>query len=313
MQRNIEQNINKDNPGNPTLEQQSTNAVLLEKAKEHGVKVVATNDVHYIKQRDSEAYCIQQCEATGKTLDEFNSEMPSSSRWLRSRKEMCALFADIPEAIASTTEIYNKVEIYDIHHTPLGPSIEIPQEFEHCEDKEYEYLKYLSYSKAKQLYGEQLPDEVTGRLDFELQTIKQRGVSNYFLFLQDVVNTAQKELGIWVGPGRGSAAGSLVNYCLGITKIDPPKYDLLFERFINLENTTFQDIDLDFDWEGRLRVIDWLKRKYGEACFAHIVTFGEFMTTRAFSTVTQAMQIPQNVSSLITQALSITTSIHGIH
>lgn len=268
LQRNIEQDINKDTPSNPALEQQRVNTILLEKAKEHGIKVVATNDVHYVKHGDSEAYCIQQCEATGKTLDEFNSKMPSSSRWLRSRKEMCALFADISEAIASTIEIYDKVEIYDIHHAPLVPSVEIPQEFEHYEDKQYEYLKYLSYSKAKQLYGEQLPDEVAGRLDFELQTIKQREASNYFLFLQDVVNTAQKELGVWVGPGRGSAAGSLVNYCLGITKIDPLKYDLLFERFINLENTTFPDIDLDFDWEGRLRVIDWLKRKYGDACFA---------------------------------------------
>ena len=150
VQRNIEQNINKDNPSNPTLELQSTNAILLEKAKEHGVKVVATNDVHYIKQRDSEAYCIQQCETTGKTLDEFNSEMPSSSRWLRSRKEMCTLFADIPEAIASTTEIYNKAEIYDIHHTPLVPSIEIPQEFYDKVQAEEEEKKRLEQEKKEQ-------------------------------------------------------------------------------------------------------------------------------------------------------------------
>ena len=187
---------------------------------------------------------------------------------------MCELFSDVPEAIANTIDIFDKVEIYDIRHAPIIPTIDIPNCFgDEKISKEDAYLEYLSFSKAKQIYGESLPEDVSDRLKFELEVIKKRGASGYFLFLQDVVNTAQLELGVWVGPGRGSAAGSLVCYCLGITKIDPLKHDLLFERFLSIEGTIFPDIDIDFDDEGRDCVLEWLQQKYGKDCCAHIVSF----------------------------------------
>ena len=277
LQRNVGCNYNSYTPSDFMLDQQKVNAVLMQKAKEYGVKVVATNDVHYVAPEDLTVYNIQQCYATGKTMEEYTAQMPFESRWLRSRKEMCELFADVPEAIASTMEIYNKVEFYDIRHAPIVPAIYIPDGFGNERISEEDaYLKYLSFSKAKQIYGELLPEDVTDRLRFELEIITKRGASGYFLFLQDVVNTAQTELGVWVGPGRGSAAGSLVCYCLGITKIDPLKHDLLFERFLSIDGTMFPDIDIDFDDEGRDRVIEWLQDKYGKDCCAHIVAFSTF-------------------------------------
>ena len=184
------------------------------------------------------------------------------------------LFKDVKsyEHMSKKRENLDNVKGNVVRHAHIVPSIDIPQEFGNSEDKCDEYLKYLSFSRAKQIYGKELPEEVSDRLNYELQIIKQSGASDYFLFLQDMVNTAQSELGVWVGPGRSSAAGSLVNYCLGITKIDPLKHNLLFERFMRPDGTTYPDIDLDFDGEGRLRVLDWLKQKYGEECFAHIVT-----------------------------------------
>lgn len=205
---------------------------------------------------------------------------------------MCELFADIPAALDNTMEIFEKVEFYDIRHAPIVPSIDIPDGFgNERRIMEDNYLEYLSFSKANQIYGELLPEDVSERLKFELQIIKLRGASGYFLFLQDVVNTAQSELGVWVGPGRGSAAGSLVCYCLGITKIDPLKHDLLFERFLSPEGTMFPDIDIDFDDEGRKRVLEWLQQKYGKECCAHVVSFSTFSTANAFSTIAKAKQM----------------------
>ena len=225
-------------------ELQRINERLIEKAAANGVKIVATNDV----------------------------------RCLRSRKEMCELFSDVPAALENTMEIFDKVEFYDIHHAPIVPAINISDGFgNERREKEDNYLEYLSFFKTKQIYGESLSEDVTDRLKFELQIIKQRAASSYFLFLQDVVNTAQSEFGVRVGPGRGSAAGSLVCYCLGITKIDPLKHDLLFERFLSPEGTMFPDIDIDFDDEGRERVLEWLQHKYGKECCAHIVTFRTFV------------------------------------
>lgn len=303
LQRNVKYDLNSNVPKNQIPEQQRINTILMQKAKEHGIKVVATNDVRYVKPRDLTTYNIQRCKAVGKTLDEFTNMIPLSSRWLKSRKEMSELFADIPEAIFNTMEIFDKIEFYNICHAPMVPSTDIPREFGRYEDKKYEYLRYLSYSKAKQIYGEQLPDEVSDRLDFELKIIKQRGVSDYFLFLHEVVNAVQTELGVWIGSWRGPAAGCLVNYCLGITKIDPLQYGLLFECFISSKCKAFPSIFLNLDWEGRLRVIDWLKQKYGEACCAYIVTFDEYTAKSAFDTVAQIMQIPESVSSPITKAL----------
>ena len=265
---------------------------LIEKADANGVKIVATNDVHYLRPTDIRVYNTLQSIAEGKTIEEYEKLNYPLNRWLRSRKEMCELFADIPAALDNTMEIFEKVEFYDIRHAPIVPSIDIPDGFgNERRIMEDNYLEYLSFSKANQIYGELLPEDVSERLKFELQIIKLRGASGYFLFLQDVVNTAQSELGVWVGPGRGSAAGSLVCYCLGITKIDPLKHDLLFERFLSPEGTMFPDIDIDFDDEGRKRVLEWLQQKYGKECCAHVVSFSTFSTTNAFSTIAKAKQM----------------------
>jgi len=292
LQRCVDYDLKSDTPSDLMLEQQRVNAVLIQKAKESGVKVVATNDVHYVAPEDLAAYNIQQCYATGKTMDEFAKTDILQFRWLTSRKHMCELFSDVPEAIANTMEIFDKVEFYDICHAPIVPAISIPDGFgNERREKEDNYLEYLSFFKAKQIYGESLPEDVSDRLKFELEVIKKRGASGYFLFLQDVVNTAQLELGVWVGPGRGSAAGSLVCYCIGITKIEPLKHDLLFERFLSTEGTMFPDIDIDFDDEGRERVIEWLQQKYGKECCAHVVSFRTFSTANAFSTVARVNQM----------------------
>lgn len=265
---------------------------LIEKADANGVKIVATNDVHYLRPTDIRVYNTLQSIAEGKTIEEYEKLNYPLNRWLRSRKEMCELFADIPAALDNTMEIFEKVEFYDIRHAPIVPSIDIPDGFgNERRTMEDNYLEYLSFSKANQIYGELLPEDVSERLKFELQIIKQIGASGYFLFLQDVVNTAQSELGVWVGPGRGSAAGSLVCYCLGITKIDPLKHDLLFERFLSPEGTMFPDIDIDFDDEGRKRVLEWLQQKYGKECCAHVVSFSTFSTANAFSTIAKAKQM----------------------
>ena len=305
LQRCADYDLKSNTPSDLMLEQQRVNAVLMQKAKESGVKVVATNDVHYVAPEDLAAYNIQQCYATGKTMDEFAKTDILQFRWLTSRKHMCELFSDVPDAIASTMEIFDKVEFYDICHAPIVPAISIPDGFgNERRETEDNYLEYLSFSKAKQIYGESLPEDVTDRLKFELQIIKQRAASGYFLFLQDVVNTAQSELGVWVGPGRGSAAGSLVCYCLGITKIDPLKHDLLFERFLNPEGTMFPDIDIDFDWEGRESVREWLQQKYGKDCCAHIVSFSTFSTANAFNTVARVNQMHSPETLAINKLLS---------
>ena len=265
---------------------------LIEKADANGVKIVATNDVQYLRPTDIRVYNTLQSIAEGKTIEEYEKLNYPLNRWLRSRKEMCELFADIPAALDNTMEIFEKVEFYDIRHAPIVPSIDIPDGFgNERRTMEDNYLEYLSFSKAKQIYGELLPEDVSERLKFELQIIKQRGASGYFLFLQDVVNTAQSKLGVWVGPGRGSAAGSLVCYCLGITKIDPLKHDLPFERFLSPEGTMFPDIDIDFDDEGREHVLEWLQQKYGKECCAHVVSFSTFSTANAFSTIAKAKQM----------------------
>ena len=305
LNRCADYDLKSNKPSYLMLEQQKVNAVLMQKAKEYGVKVVATNDVRYVAPEDSAVHKIQLCYATGKTMEESVLKDILLFSWLTSRKFMCELFSDVPEAIANTMEILDKVEFYDIHHSPIIPTIDIPNGFGNDKiSKEDAYLEYLSLAKAKQIYGESLPGDVTDRLRFELEIIKQRGASGYFLFLQDVVNTAQSELGVWVGPGRGSAAGSLVCYCLGITKIDPLKHDLLFERFLNPDGTMFPDIDIDFDKEGRERVIEWLKQKYGKECCAHIVSFSKFSTANAFNTVARVNQVHTPETLAINEILS---------
>ena len=277
LQRNVDCDLKSNTPSDFMLQQEMVNKILIDKAEEHEIKVVATNDVHYVAPEDLAVYNIQQCYATGKTMDEFAKTDILQFRWLRSRKEMRELFSDVPDAIANTMEIYDKVEFYDIRHAPIIPTIDIPNGFGDEEiSKDDAYLEYLSFAKAKQIYGESLSEDVADRLHFELEIIRQRGASGYFLFLQNIINIVQSELDVWVGPGRGSAAGSLVCYCLGITKIDPLKHDLLFERLLSPEGSMFPDIDVDVDDERREDVLELLQQIYGKDCCAHIVAFSTF-------------------------------------
>lgn len=298
IRREADSDLSKDSPSDLMIEQEKVNQVLIQKSKKYCVKVVATNDVHYVNPENLAVYNIQQCILVGKTMEEFDTD-PLRFRWLRSKREMCDLFSDIPKAISNTMEIFDKVEAYDIHHTPIMPPVSIPDRFKSDAD----YLEQLTYTKAKVIYGNPLPKEVDGRLQFELEIIKKNGVERYFLFIQYVVNYAEKELGALVGPGRGSAAGSLVAYCLGITKIDPLEHDLLFERFMCPDRKMLPDIDLDIDTDGRSRVIDWLEKKYGKDCFAHIISYSTFSTRTAFSSIAQVKKLPTETATAIHQAI----------
>ncbi len=292
VQRNTGEEVDEQNPDKLIIEQQKVTAVLAEKAKAFGVKIVATNNVRYVKPEDWVPYLTQKCVAKRMTKFDDGRWTPSHFRSLKSRKEMCGLFTDMPEAVENTMEIFDKVEFFDIRKTPSAPSVEIPESFtgtaseEDC--RQQAYLEYLTQEKAKIIYGELLPVEVIDRLRYELDVIGQKKVASYFLFLEEVVRVAQTELDTWVGPGRSSAPGSLVCYCLGITKIDPLKYGLLFERFINPEKNIYPDIDLDFEAEGKERVQEWLKSKYGEDCCANVICFGSFIPSTALKAVAKA-------------------------
>ncbi len=298
IRREADSDLSKDSPSDLMIEQEKVNQVLIQKSKKYCVKVVATNDVHYVNPESLAVYNIQQCILVGKTMEEFDTD-PLRFRWLRSKREMCDLFSDIPRAISNTMEIFDKVEAYDIRHTPIMPPVSIPDGFKSDAD----YLEQQTYTKAKVIYGNPLPEEVDGRLQFELEIIKKNGVERYFLFIQDVVNCAEKELGALVGPGRGSAAGSLVAYCLGITKIDPLKHYLLFERFMCPDRKMLPDIDLDIDEDGRSRVIEWLEKKFGKDCCAHIISYSTFSTRTAFSSIAQVKQLPTETANAIHQAI----------
>ena len=300
IRRDADYDLSQDAPSGLMIEQQKVNKVLIQKSKEYGVKVVATNDVHYVNPEDLAVYNIQQCILVGKTMEEFDTA-PLRFRWLTSKKFMTELFSDYPEAISNTMEIFDKVETYDIHHAPIMPPVSIPEGFKNDTD----YLEHLTYTKAKVIYGVPLPEEVDDRLQFELEIIKKNGAERYFLFIQDVVNYAEKELGALVGPGRGTSAGSLVAYCLGITKIDPLKHDLLFERFMCPDRQMLPDIDLDFDEEGRSHVIEWLNDKYGKDYCAHIISYSTFSTRTAFSSVAQVKLLPAETAKAIHQAIPV--------
>lgn len=300
IRRDADYDLSQDAPSGLMIEQEKVNKVLIQKSKEYGVKVVATNDVHYVNPEDLAVYNIQQCILVGKTMEEFDTA-PLRFRWLTSKKFMTGLFSDYPEAISNTMEIFDKVETYDIHHAPIMPPVSIPEGFKNDTD----YLEHLTYTKAKVIYGVPLPEEVDDRLQFELEIIKKNGAERYFLFIQDVVNYAEKELGALVGPGRGTSAGSLVAYCLGITKIDPLKHDLLFERFMCPDRQMLPDIDLDFDEEGRSHVIEWLNDKYGKDYCAHIISYSIFSTRTAFSSVAQVKLLPAETAKAIHQAIPV--------
>lgn len=298
MRREAYHDLSKDAPSDLMHEEEKANQVLIQKSKEFGVKVVATNNVLYAASEDYAAYKIQQCIVCEEKMKEYRKD-PFRLRWLTGKDFMTELFSNYPEAISNTMEIFDKVEFYDIQHAPIMPPFTIPEGFQSDAD----YLEYLTYTKAKLIYGDPIPEEVGDRLQFELEVIEKNGAQRYFLFIQDIVNTAEKKLGVLVGPGRGATAGSLAAYCLGITKIDPLKHDLLFERFMCPDKRVIPKIDLDFDEEGRARIIEWLEKKYGKEYCAHIVILIKSDTKTAFESIAHVCQLPASTSKAINKAI----------
>ena len=325
--------------------QQRANEELIRLAHKYGVKLVCTNDCHFVDQENAEAHDRLICLSTNRDLDDPKRMLYSKQEWFKTREEMNAVFSDVPEALENTCAICDQVEFYSIDHGPIMPSFEIPEDFgteeeyrrkytdeqlfeeftrnENGEvvmshdaavdkveklggcDKLYrlkleaDYLGKLAYDGARKMYGDPLPDHVEERIKFELHIMKTMGFPGYFLIVQDYINAARHELGVSVGPGRGSAAGSAVAYCLGITKIDPIKYDLLFERFLNPDRISLPDIDVDFDDDGRGKVLSWVTQKYGEEKVAHIITYGTMATKLAIKDVARVQKLPLDTSNAL--------------
>ncbi|MBQ8153598.1 MAG: DNA polymerase III subunit alpha [Prevotella sp.] len=329
--------------------QQKANKVIIELAREYGIKLVCTNDAHFVDQENAEAHDHLLCMSTGKDLDDPTRMLYSKQEWFKTKEEMNAIFADVPEALSNTLEILDKVEIYSLDHDPIMPFFPIPESFgteeqwrqkfteqqlydeftsdengenqlppEEGEKKikklggygklyrikfEADYLAELAYKGAAKRYGEPLAKEVDDRIRFELHIMKTMGFPGYFLIVQDFINSARDELGVMVGPGRGSAAGSVVAYCLGITKIDPLKYDLLFERFLNPDRISLPDIDTDFDDDGRGKVLKWVEDKYGHENCAHIITYATMATKNSIKDVARVEKVPIPTSNALCKAI----------
>ncbi|MDR2085360.1 MAG: DNA polymerase III subunit alpha [Bacteroidales bacterium] len=267
-------------------DQKKVNVVLAELSKKHNVKLIATNDVHYIEKEDRTAHDIYICISTASDYDDPKRLRYSGHEYLKTYEEMSMLFPEYPEALANTLEIADKIEEYSIKKDqvilPVFPT----------EDNmsEMEYLKKLTYNGAEKKFGE-ITDEIKERLDYELSVIEKMGFPGYFLIVQDFINKT-REMGVLVGPGRGSAAGSAVAYSIGITDVDPIKYNLLFERFLNPERISMPDIDVDFDDEGREKVLNYVIEKYGQDHVSQIVTIGSMASKLALKDVARVFKMP---------------------
>ena len=329
--------------------QQKVNRVLLQFAKEYGIKYVCTNDCHFEDKETAEAHDHLLCLSTQEDLNSPTRMRYSKQEWFKTREEMNEVFADLPEAMSNTLEILDKVELYSIDNGPIMPFFPIPESFgteekwrqkfseqqlydefttdENGENQlspedgqavidrlggyekiyrikfEADYLAKLAHDGAKQIYGDPIPEEVQKAITFELHVMKTMGFPGYFLIVQDFINAARTELDVMVGPGRGSAAGSVVAYCLGITRIDPLKYDLLFERFLNPDRVNLPDIDTDFDDDGRGRVLQWVMDKYGEENCAHIITYSTMATKNSLKDVARVEGLPLEISNRLCKAI----------
>ena len=323
--------------------QMDINRGLLEVARQLDIKIICSNDSHFVDEENAEAHDRLLCLGTNRDVDDQNRMLYSKQEWFKTKAEMNEIFSDLPEALDNTCEVLDKVEFYSIDHPPIMPNFAIPKdfgteeeymerftdeqlfdEFTHDENGneimsakdaqkkveklggvkrlyrlklEADYLAHLAYEGAKKIYGEPLPEVVTERMKFELHIMKTMGFPGYFLIVQDYINAARHELNVSVGPGRGSAAGSEVAYCLGITKVDPIKYDLLFERFLNPDRISLPDIDVDFDDDGRGKVLSWVTQKYGEEKVTHIITYGTMATKMAIKDVARVQKVPLNISN----------------
>ena len=323
--------------------QVQANKALLQLAEKCGVKYICTNDTHFADEENAEAHDLLICLSTNHFVNDPSRMLYTKQEWFKTQAEMNEVFADLPEALATTQEIVDKVEVYSIDHGPIMPNFEIPAEFgteeeyrkryteeqlydEFTQDEngnvvidreegeakikklggydklyriklEADYLGKLAYEGAKWRYGDPLDEETDARIKFELHIMKTMGFPGYFLIVQDYIKAAREQLGVSVGPGRGSAAGSAVAYCLRITDIDPIKYDLLFERFLNPDRISLPDIDVDFDDDGRGRVLQWVTDKYGAEKVAHIITYGTMATKLAIKDVARVLQLPLSESN----------------
>lgn len=323
--------------------QQKVNRQLVELAHKHQIKLMCSNDSHFVNEENAEAHDRLICLSTGRDLDDPKRMLYTKQEWFKTQAEMNHVFEDIPEALENTCEILDKIEVYSIDHAPIMPNFAIPEDFgteemyreKYTEQDLYEeftrdehgnvvideeagkkkiehlggyeklyrikleadYLSKLAYEGAHRRYSEELSEEVTERINFELYIMKTMGFPGYFLIVQDYINAARNDLGVSVGPGRGSAAGSVVAYCLGITQIDPIKYDLLFERFLNPDRISLPDIDVDFDDDGRGRVLNWVTQKYGAEKVAHIITYGKMATKLALKDVARVQKLPLEESN----------------
>jgi len=285
-------------------EESKVNEVLLEFARKYDVKVIAANDVYYIDKEDANAHDVLLCVKEGELQSTpkgrgrgFRYGFANEEYYFKSQEEMKTLFSDIPEAIENLAELVDKIEAYKLDRDVLLPAYNIPEEFIDPEDDkdggkrgENAYLRHLTYEGAKKRY-EEITDEIRERLDFELETIRNTGYPGYFLIVQDFTTKA-REMGVSVGPGRGSAAGSAVAYCIGITNVDPIAYDLLFERFLNPDRVSLPDIDIDFDDEGRDKVIQYVINKYGQSQVAQIITYGTMAAKSSIRDAARVMELP---------------------
>ena len=276
--------------------QEMVNTELIKIAEKLDIKLVCTNDVHFVNEEDAEAHDHLICVSTGKFLDDERM-LYSKQEWMKTQAEMNAVFGDIPQALSNTLEILDKVEFYTIDHGPVLPNFPLPDGFTDNDD----YLRYLTYEGAKRRWGT-ISDEQKERIDFELNTIKNMGFPGYFLIVQDFI-AAGRKLGVSVGPGRGSAAGSAVAYCLDITQIDPIKYDLLFERFLNPDRISLPDIDIDFDDDGRADVLKYVTDKYGADKVARIITYGTMAAKSAIKDVARVQRLPLPESDRLTKLI----------
>ncbi|GAB5398791.1 MAG: DNA polymerase III subunit alpha [Aureisphaera sp.] len=305
-------------------DEQRVNTTLVEFSKKHGIKLVACNNTYYIAKEDANAHDILLCVKDGEKQATpigrgrgYRYGLPNQEYYFKSQEEIKKLFRDLPEAVANISEIIDKVEPFSLARDVLLPKFDIPNEFKVAEDEtdggkrgENKFLRHLTYEGAKERYGE-LTDEIKERLDFELDVIRNTGYPGYFLITEDFIREA-RNMGVSVGPGRGSAAGSAVAYCLGITNIDPIKYDLLFERFLNPDRVSMPDIDIDFDDEGRGKVMDYVINKYGKNQVAQIITYGTMAAKSSIRDTARVLDLPLNDADRIAKLIPNMTKLNKI-
>ena len=305
-------------------DEKRVNSILISLAKKHDIKLVACNSTYYINKEDANAHdillCVKEGEKQATPIGRgrgYRYGLPNQEYYFKSQDEMKSLFKDLPEAIVTISEIIKKVEPYSLERNVLLPNFDIPKEFQNPENSkdsgksgENAYLKHLTFEGAKNRYPN-LTEETKKRLDFELEVIANTGYPGYFLIVQDFINEARK-MKVSVGPGRGSVAGSAVAYCLRITNIDPIEYNLLFERFLNPDRVSMPDIDIDFDDEGRSKVMDYVIKKYGSNQVAQIITYGTMAAKSAIRDTARGLDLPLNDADRIAKLIPNLTKLNNI-